>query len=234
MLTISHRIQQNSKKQHLIRRLSVAAAVLALLISTVVAAKLFPDWGEPEMSQFSVSMDDGSTNTHISMQFDEAFVATDAPDHIETFYMPECSDILAANTFVSSTTSVYYPFHSADFPTPNDPIPVESIIETNFEWNTDETTVSYAQRALKSGKLSGINWVYAAEAEPKLTTETFTIDSYDIFCVAIEAYDFTTYNWFWTDGAYLFSLSSTTEDMTEVLRSVQPVEDMTPYLQPDK
>ena len=218
------------KKQHPIRRFTIAAAVLALLIGTVVAAKLFPDWGEPELSQFSVTMDDGSANAHISMEFEEAFVSPDAPAHIETFYLPEIpiEDIRAENTFVSSATGTYYPFRNVD--SPDNVMPDGDIIDLNFEWYMGENIVSYSQRALKSGKLNGINWVYGNQADPKYTTETLTIDGYDVFCVAIEAYDSTTYNWFWSDGGYLFGLCSSVEDMSDLLRTIRPVEDMAPYL----
>lgn len=238
-LAFTREVQRIGKKHHLrktLRRVGLAAAVFVLLIGTVVAVKLFPDWGKPELSQFTVSMEDGYENIHIRMDFDEAFVSPDAPDHIETYYMPTLDVnpelIVPGNTYFESFTSVYRPFFEEDNPYPNNTMPEDGIIDTLFTWNIAGDWVSFSQRSLKSGKLKGIQWVYGAEQNPKMSTETFTVDAYDIFCVTIEASYGTEYHWFWSDGDYLFSLESTKEDMTELLRSIQPMEDMSPYLEP--
>ncbi len=233
----AQRIGKKHRLRKTLRRVGLVAAVFVLLIGTVLAVKLFPDWGAPELSQFSMHMEDGSENFHIKMDFDESFVSPDAPDHIETYYMPTIivspETVVPGNTYFESSTSTYHPFFLEDNPYPGNTMPEDAIIETNYCWNIDGNWISFSQCSLKRGKIRGRQWVYSAEHHPQVNTETFTIDSYDIFCITIESDYGPVYIWFWTDGDYLFSLYSASEDMTELLRSIRPMEDMSPYLEPD-
>lgn len=233
---------QHIGKQHrlrkTLRRVGLVAVVFVLLVGTVLAGKLFPDWGKPEMSQFSMHMEDGSENVHIRMDFNESFVSPDAPENIETFYMPTLEvspeNVVPGSCFVEySGGGAYYPFLKENDPYEGNIKLDKEIFDTLFCWDRGYDFLTYSQIALNNDRNNGIQWVHSKENEPQYETKTIEVDGYDVFCVAIHSTYGTTHIWFWTDGDYLFSLQSGQADMTDLLRSMQPMEDMSPYLEPD-
>ena len=200
-----------------------------------------------------VSETDDDGNSYHSLTFTEDFSNPDAPDKIETFYLPEfeTEDIAFSYQWMASATGhgTYHPFAYTQWDdNDTDPKNYEKIMaeptELYYVWNASEKGHVYFSQYLAKDATDGtafMNISYGRGQGITTYTETIEIDEYSIFTFNLdmtalelseEEYGDISRHWFWTNGDYVFVLtgSLSVEEMTEIFRSVRPVSTSYPYI----
>lgn len=246
--------------RNVLRRSLLVAVICVLLTGTVLAAYVIQyrigqvdiETDATKIFSFVSESDDDGNNYH-QITFTENFANPNAPDKIETFYLPEVDvrDVELSKPYwsVSSTDYGYYqPFADSQLEyNETDPKDYEKILaapaRVYYTWNAfvgDQ--ISFSQSLAKEA-VDGTSFMtmsYARDGGATAYTETVEIDGYSIFAFNIDwsekeiaegEYGAVSRNWFWTDGDYVFVLESrlSMEEMTELFRSVHPVGTSYPY-----
>ena len=250
------------RKTSTLRRCLLAAAVCILLVTGVLAAYTIQyrigqvdiETDVTKIFSFVSEIDDDGNNYH-SITFTEDFSNPDAPDKIETFYLPETENMTIPYSngwYISSTgNGTYHPFTSPYLDDQNDrQIDYEKILaeptSVEYEYALDDfagSRIYFSQYPAKDATdgTAFMNFSYGRDAGITTYTETIEIDEYSLFAFNLDmtALDLgngetgnVSRNWFWTNGDYVFVLtgSLSVEEMTEIFRSVRPVSTSYPYI----
>ncbi len=260
----------------ILRRCLLAATACVLLFGGVLAAyairyPIGPVTVETDISKIlpiQVDEEYANNNRYYNLTFTEDMIFPNAPDIIETYYLPtygvSANTLDLSNCWISNTTGgVYRPFanlyfvHTGEgdgaFVTYEDLMPNPSqenilkILEAPtcgaYQWeeNHYESVISFHQYPARrvAGEL-GFNLIFSADSPEHPSWETIEIDEYSIFTFNVEygqstpgtePEDQILRHWYWTNGEYLFYLCAaySTEEMTELFRSVKPVSTEYPY-----
>jgi len=239
------------------RKAILIAAALALLVGATFATRFFT-FGDVdvEIYQFPGRLAEDPPGSHIiELAFHEDFANKNAPDTIETFYLPtkDVSVDTVGLIVVSNSEEEFYPNWDYVAPPHYEPGWVKNEMPVDpdcfhIDWCIDGMQISFAQRTAKS--VSNIDFftiVHPGDSLPVARTEILQINNYEVLSVAVESqYPYegetdrhTSYRWYWTDGDYLFELFVGDTDlivrdidqeyMRQLMESVQPMEDMSPY-----
>ena len=247
-------------KTSALRRFLLVAAVCILLVGSVLATYKY-SLGSVEVADITDRIDllmgEDNENIYYEIKFSKDFVDPASPDMIETFYLPtkmvSVDNMYIHNVYMArGDLGGYYPFATQpDYSTtnPEDYDKIQASPDNvSYSWNIKEDVhigfSQYVTKCVTNGTLKGVHLVYENSGLVTSSYETVEIDEYSILTFNA---DFTkkrlemdpTFsstdiwrNWYWTDGEYLFSLSSTgltMEEMTDLFRSVKPVSTEFPY-----
>lgn len=260
-LDFSPIIAKKATKPSTLRRCLLVAAICILLVSSVLAAYKY-SLGSVEVNDITDRIDllmgEDNENIYYEIKFSDDFVDPASPDVIEAFYLPTImvgTETLERhnNTYISKgDIGAYHPFGvqpGYDNTKPEDfPRILEAPDSVSYGWRPSEHVhIGFSQcltKCVTNGTLKGVHLVYENSGLVTSSSETVEIDEYSILTFNV---DFTkkmlemdpTFsstdiwrNWYWTDGEYLFSLSSTgltMEEMTDLFRSIKVVGTEYPY-----
>lgn len=253
-------IKKATRKSPL-RRFLMVAAISILLVGSVLATYKY-SLGSVEVTDITDRIDllmgEDNENIYYEIKFSEDFVDPASPDVIETFYLPtimvgaETLERHNSTYITKSGIGSYHPFGvqpGYDNTKPEDfPRILEAPDSVSYGWHhAEHIHIRFSQcvtKCITNGTLKGVHLVYENSGLVTSSSETVEIDEYSILTFNA---DFTkkrlemdpTFssidiwrNWYWTDGEYLFSLSSTgltMEEMTDLFRSVKAVSTKYPY-----
>ncbi len=198
---------KNVQKAHVLRRTLIIAAAIVVLASSVFAAYVLTyGLGEIEVKTekdeiFSVQVDDN--NRYYQVTFKENFANANAPDLIETYFLP--TKIAAAEGLVASSCYIerrdfksYRPFQAVTTPTefmPTvivhseavDPSEIEQIMskptDVFFEWDVEGRQITFSQ-TLATVACDGTPLVNHAIADVETITTSYRkiqVDEYAVF-----------------------------------------------------
>lgn len=247
-------------RKSVLRRCLLVAAVCILLVGSVVSAyvikyRLGPVEVADITEMINLKMEGDNDNTYYSIEFADDFISPTGPDTIETFYLPtimvEAETLERHNhTYISNRDmGGYYPFGVLPDFLDTKPEDFPRILEVpdsvSYGWKpSDDLFIGFDQyvaKNLTNGTLNGFHMVFENSEFIVPSHETIEIDEYSIFTFNVDStkkpiwddkYGDIWRNWFWTDGEYLFKLSSTgltMEEMTDLFRSIKAVSTEYPY-----
>ena len=239
------KIGQQRSHRRALRLGLIVAAITILLTGTIFAAVRFSLGGQIERSIYAIP-EYNVENQKYDLSFREITPAPDAPDEIREFMIPTVlvgkEDVSLTRCFLEGEGNVWYP-HVKNQGTVD--YLHGKIRDYHIEWEYDDSMIGFSQRTLVSvepGK-PVISFHFGASAPVKVEYETFTLDEYEIFCFradyskCIETEEPTNLiysDWFWTDGNYLYQLTTsgklTEEEQMALFASLAPVEDIYDYL----
>lgn len=255
----NRKVDRIGRKSHMgaaLRRGLIAAVLIVALVGSAFAAYYVAGLGETDVSAFDYVTPDGKENIAIEVQFNDAFALIDAPETIETYYLPtldvSMDTVDPSNTYLEDGEHVFYPFLAEERRTFNDAEDsYETLYNTRIEtpttfvagWSDNDLQVVFHQQT--AGSISTdkpfARITFPKAWDPKYAVETITVDNFEVLSV-LSTVDWgedggSTYTWwFWTDGSYLYYLQVSDADtayMTGLLRSVRPVENINEYLYPN-
>ncbi len=238
-----------------LRKGILIAAALALLVGATFASQFFTLGDmDVEIYQFPGRLAEDHPGSHvIELKFHEDFANKNAPDTIETFYLPtkDVSVDTVGYIKVSNGEDDFYPNWDYVAPPHYEPDWVKNEMPEDpdyfyINWFFDGIQISFTQHTAKSVPNNGFFSIqHPADSLPVAQTEVLEINNYEVLSVAVESqrpYEeerVTSYFWYWTDGDYLFELHVSDTDlivrdikqeyMQQLMESVQPMEDMSPY-----
>ena len=212
---------KKTDKGAILRRSLLVAAICILLVSTVLAvyAIRYPIGTvtvETDISKIlpiQVDEEYANNNRYYNLTFTEDIVFPNAPDTIETYYLPtngvSADTLRLPNCLISNTAGVYRPFanlyfvHTGEgdgsFVTYEDLMPnpsQEDILKiqeaptcASYEWvvNDYESFIYFEQYPAKrvAGGM-GFNQIFSADSSAHPSWETIEIDEYSIFTFNVE------------------------------------------------
>lgn len=225
-----------------LRKAILIAAAVALFAGIAFAAHYFTMGNvEIEIYQFPLRAEEianGATagSYVVELKFQEDFSDANAPDSIETFYIPTSELLEAADHSNCDISNSDYRYNSSlskeeieewnhyyeTLPEPEentfhfyklftDRIP-ENPTYANGEWFVDETQIMFTQTLAKRiPEIDQYTIQYPGEWNPKTVTERLIIGNYEVLSVFVEfdspdATKHSAYHWFWTNGEYFFSI----------------------------
>lgn len=228
----------------------VIAAALSLLVGAVVADRSF-SIGKVEVFEYPYLLEKGAD--HYVIKFTEEIADKNAPEIIKTYYLPTL-DVSIPDVDYASISGDGKTFRTL---CGNDELANEFDNAFDYEWETDQVprnpiafytswTIDHKQITFRQKPAKRVpvgedyhSIVFAGSSVPEIQTETLQIGNYEVLSILAEFEEPFTgeptwrYYWFWTDGAYMFHL--TAEDvekdyMQQLMESVQPLDDKSPYL----
>ena len=250
------------------RKAILIAATLTLLIGTALATH-FLSMGKVEVYEWPLeTVEQHNMGYVLELKFREDFAKEDAPETIETYFLPTldvCRENAMSGSFeVGSDEGRYLPLlpgeemvlpneddlHEGVFISGNhilEQLPREATY-LHAGWLVDGLQIYFTQKPAKQiPEVDFFSIQYPLEMLPEARTETLQIGNYEVLSVSIEyQYPYegetdrhTNHYWYWTDGDYFYSLSTNDSDlsvrnisgdyMRQLMESVQPMEDMSPY-----
>lgn len=234
-----------------LRKACLVAAALALLVGGAFAVRFF-SLGQPEVYKFPFPAEVEACDVYV-IKFQEEFANEDAPDTIETFYLPTLDvSVETANPGWSSVSDEEKSFHplmdSSEFDASAYDWYTEQFPEspTHFSagWTVEGKQITFWQKTAKHVPIGTdfYSIAFIPEAFAENQTEILQIDHHEVLSLLIHwngAFSqarHTTHYWFWTDGEYVFQLSADDADldyMQQLMESIEPIEDSSPYLGKD-
>ncbi|MBE6985776.1 MAG: hypothetical protein E7434_09280 [Ruminococcaceae bacterium] len=206
-LNISPVPLKKAHRAHALRRALLIAAAIAVLAGSVLAAYVLTyGLGEIEVKTekdeiFNVQIDDD--NRYYQVTFKENFANADAPDLIETYFLP--TKIAAAESLVASSCYIerrdyksYRPFQNVNTPTEfiptvivtteaDDPSEIEQVMskptDVHFEWDVEGRQITFSQ-TLATIACDGTPFVNHAIADVETVTTSYRkiqVDEYAVF-----------------------------------------------------
>lgn len=255
----SRKVEHIGHRLHMgvtLRRGLIAAILIVALVGSAFAAYYVAGLGETDVSLFSYVTDDGSENVEIRVQFNDEFALSDAPETIETYYLPtldvSIDTVEPGSVFLEDGTQAFYPFLEEVQRTYLDDMEayseiynhrIEAPTSFNASWSAGDNQILFTQQTARSVATDKAlaKLVYPKSWNPEVEIETITVDGFEVLSVVSTAnwgedlgLSYTW--WFWTDGSYLYYLHVSNADtayMAELLRSVQPAENINEYLYPN-
>ncbi len=235
-------------------RAILIAAVLALFVGAAFAARFFT-LGGMEVREFPFTVEEIPNSYYcLELKFYDDFANKNAPDTIETYYLPtkDLSIESAERIVVANESKSFNPlldeetkeFYSGyDWYT--DRLP-ENPTDFSVGWShhtdpmdTIGQQIMFDQMLAKQDPVGLHTIALPRESNPEAKSEFLQINNYEVLSIRID-HDLPfglgrekTYHWYWTDGDYLFHLMADDVDqdyMQQLMESVQPMEDMTAYL----
>lgn len=253
-------IPNRKKTFHPLRKAILIAAAVALFVGIAFAAHYITIGNvEVEIYQYPLRAEEianGATsgNYVVELKFQEDFSDANAPDSIETFYIPTSELLEAADHANCDISNSDYRYNSSlskeeieewnhyyeTLPVPEentlhfyklftDRIP-ENPIYANGEWFVDETQIMFTQTLAKRiPEIYQYTIQYPGEWNPKTVTERLIIGNYEVLSVFVEfdspdATKHSAYHWFWTNGEYFFSIMADDVDQTFMQELMESVQ----------
>ena len=229
------------------RKAILIAAALALLVGATFATQFF-SLGKVEVEKhiFPVEARDNACDVFDIVFYDE-IANENAPRSIQTYYLPT-KDVTVENVGiveVSEDGNVYIPLqYYGEHDYSQYDWYLEHIPEnpTGFtaDWIIGDRQIMFTQDLAYDipvgEKFSSI--AYPPDNHAVMQAEILEINNYEVLSVEVES-DLpfeegreTVYFWYWTNGDYVFRLLASHADkeyMRQLMESVQPMEDMSPY-----
>lgn len=255
-------MKKTAKRNTLRRCLLAAAVCALLVGGVLAAYAVKFTLGSTEVADVTDKIhflaEEDDRNIYYEIKFSDDFVDPAAPDEIKTFFLPtimisgESIDKFQTSAYKSGVGR-YYPFTSQPVDGDEaDPEDYDLILagpdSISYRWDPSEDVHigldQHVTRSVTNGTLKGYHLVYENSDLVTSSHKTIEIDEYSI--LTFDA-DFTKKrlemdpsfsstdiwrNWFWTDGEYLFNLSSTgltLEEMTDLFCSIKAVSTAYPY-----
>lgn len=207
-------------KINALRHCLIAASICILLIGSVLAAYAIRyQIGEVDVETditkilpFEVSEEYANNRKFYSLTFSETIASPNAPDSIETYYLPthgvSAHTLIRPNFMISNTIGVYPPFSDMDFPTHFNGAYVsykeiypdlsqeeihkilESPTGAHFEWIwNNDSIVRFTQYPAKEAAM-GMSFnrsIYNDIGQSVVSYETIEIDEYSIFTFTVDS-----------------------------------------------
>lgn len=232
-----------------LRKVILIAASLSLLVAAVVASQSF-SLGKVEVEKyiFPVEAGDDVCDVYDIVFYDE-IANEDAPKSIQTFYFPT-KDVSVENANwvrVSENVQTFQSFQripddldDSQYDWYLDHFP-ENPTRVSAEWYIDGQQMMFSQNLAYDVPVGEKYWsiAYPPEVHAVMQAEVLEISNFEVLSVEVES-DIpfqegreTFYYWYWTNGDYVFQLIAENVDkeyMQQLMESVQPVEDTSPYL----
>ena len=243
------------------RKAILIAATLALLIGTALATH-FLSMGEVEVYEWPLEMVEKYNMGYVlELKFQEAFANENAPDAIETYYLPTmdvCRENAMYGSFeVGSDEGRYLPLlPREEMILPNEDdlsegvfISGNHILEqlpreaTYFHagWSVEGLQIYFSQKPAKQiPEVDFFSIQYPSEMLPEARKEILQINNYEVLSVSIEhQYPFegetdrhTDYYWYWTDGDYFYSLNINDPELFDRDRPKEYMQQLMESVQP--
>ena len=237
-----------------LRRAILIAAALALFVSAAFASHFFT-LGGAEVREFPFSLEEIPNSCYsLEVKFYDDFANENAPDTIETYYLPtkDLSIESAEQIEVGNESVRFHPLLDeetkeffSDYDWYTDRLP-ENPTSFSVGWsryidqmNGIGQQILFSQMLAKRAPGAVQTIAYLRDSNPEAQSEVLQIENHEVLSIRMD-YDLpfgrgrrTTYYWYWTDGDYLFRLMADDVDqdyMQQLMESVQPMEDMTAYL----
>ncbi len=229
------------------RKTILIAASLALLMGATFATQFF-SLGKVEVEKhiFPVEARDNACDV-FDIVFYDKIANEDAPRSIQTYYLPT-KDVTVENVGiveVSKDGNIYIPLQHhgehdySQYDWYLDHIP-ESPTSFTADWFIDDRQIMFTQELAYDIPAGEKYWsiAYPPDNHAVMRAEILEINNYEVLSVEVES-DIpfeegreTVYYWYWTNGDYVFQLLASHADkeyMQQLMESVQPMEDMSPY-----
>ncbi|MBE6984986.1 MAG: hypothetical protein E7434_05145 [Ruminococcaceae bacterium] len=248
---------------HIFRRtLIIAAAIIALAGSVFAAYVLTYQIGDVEVVTnkdeiFDFEISENDTNRYYQLTFKENFANPNAPEKIETYFLPTkdvSPDTLSANCYIEQKDfHAYYPFMTEQplgFVLTQAEVAqiLNSPTTVHYEWCGESEQQIIFTQSLAIVAADGTAYVTHAVNDTDTINSSYQIIQVDEYSVFSFEHDWSEHpdwldplntvsrTWYWTDGDYLFTLSATVsvDEMTELFRSIKPVSTQFPYRQTDE
>ena len=222
VLNMTAKRKQPGRRVHI---LIAAAAVLCLLVTTALAAPILYkqiSGSVTESWEAATPTDDqGSsvTGTVHMIRLDIPLNET-APDEIETYYLPQVP--------AEYPQSFGYAYGGLNF---------DRLYGITLAWDVpggEKKGIMFYQTSAYAYQVDGVGFSVFSESGQEPVMKTVTLGGVEGFLIE-EPDEFEGRQYFcWTDGDYVlymrFPYSFTEEQMSEIIASVQPVEDIRPWL----
>lgn len=237
-------ISEKKKRHHLRRSILIAAAAIALIGTAFAAYVIKHPIGNvnvetDEQKIFGFELPETDNNEYYSLTFRDLQINPDAPQNIETYFLPldfvDGQPLQIGQTFIEDYDSMQGDHTFFDDPSELN-VDYSEIDGVNYGWETEQYGYIYfSQRCAKtvSDDTALVHHVLPDDEEQQASHRTFEIGEYSIFAfeISFPSSNEVSRTWYWSDGNYIFSLTASLseEDMTALFESVVPVGTHYPY-----
>ena len=245
-------IPNRKKTFHPLRRAVLIAAALALFVGVAFAAHFFT-LGNAEVYDYTFPADVEACDVYV-IKFHEEFANPDAPETIETFYLPTLDVSLETAdpgwVSISDGETHYAPLlEPADFAAieedpenwnhlyyadqmPEAPTHFSSGWTLYSHDNMESRQITYWQETAKSVPIGTdfYSIAYPPEFYSEKQVETLQVGNHEVLSILVDwegphSHDpHTTTYWFWTDGEYVFQLSAEDADVSYMQALMESME----------
>lgn len=202
---------KRSRFSPVLKRVACTLAVVLLLSGTAFGAYVILH----RLGQIEIDKTVFDTNDQYGLRITDDIADQDAPYYIETLYLPELPREQLMDCYIETDSHAFYPLWE-DLKMPD----LEDIHTVHLDWNTeDNIQITYTQMLARDFSAGDtiVNYGIGSDPNISVSSKMITVDDYEVFSFMIDfsnhpemkdnenSYN---YNWYWTDGSYLYRLSA--------------------------